>query len=637
MRRRTTGAASLLRSNQKQPARGLARYVAPMRTATALLLLAVAACGSEGVTEPDEPLPAAECEAGQYALGDGRCILAGVPLDGCGAGFAPSDDGGCSAVLPLEPCLPGTMALPGEVQCREVAACGDGPWGNITLEAGAQFVDQNFAGSNSDGSQAAPWTTIGEALVAAAPGAMIAITDGVYAEGVDIAFKHVRLWGRCPARVELVGTLPPFGPILVRDPEASGTEIHWLAIHGPSTGVALSGSEDVLLEGVWIHDTSGHGIVAEDDLGPTGVILRDSLIERVGEAGIGAVGSQVAVERSIIRDVQSLPGEASGVGVTLKRSDPGTASTMVMTASLVERCLATAIFGEGASVSISESLIRDTFSESGTNVRGRGIEVNSNDGVPPNLEMARSVVERNREGGILIIGGTATLDAITVRDTAPTSDGFGRGLFVQDEHPQSASAVVTSSTFSRNEEVGIFATSSDLTLDGVLVRDTQAQTSEFAGRGIIIQPNVEIAGTAQSTGTFRRCVVEGNRDVGIHVASSRAWIEDSLVRNTMATAGGLFGDGITSVALGESWPPSEVTIVGSLVKDSARAGVSAFGSKVALASSSFDCNAIHLNQQAHSGQEPSFTNDGQSTCGCDGQIVDCKVFATQIAPPEAIE
>lgn len=111
-----------------------------------------------GAGEPDGGAP---CPAGEWLAEDGSCVPAGenagVAPEACAEGFTPSDSGGCLAVLPPEPCGGGLMAVPGESSCRAIAACGSAPWGAIPVEDDTQHVDAAYAGTASDGSDAAPW------------------------------------------------------------------------------------------------------------------------------------------------------------------------------------------------------------------------------------------------------------------------------------------------------------------------------------------------------------------------------------------------------------------------------------------------------------------------------------------------
>jgi hypothetical protein len=250
-----------------------------------LAALGAAACGESPA--PGEPPPAdAQCGADEFLAETGECRRAGVPaapacapgeidVGGCRpAGVDPSacapgfvaDQGGCAAIMPPSACPEGQMALPGEVECRELQPCGAGPWPVLPDDASSiEYVDEAFVGT-SDGSEAKPWTTIQAAVDAADDDAWIAVAAGTYQEAVEIENKRLHLIGRCPGEVSVVGV---DGPALFVADGASGTEIRGMALSGASLGVLLSGSEDVVLDQVWIHDTGARGINAESTRGTT--------------------------------------------------------------------------------------------------------------------------------------------------------------------------------------------------------------------------------------------------------------------------------------------------------------------------------------------------------------------------------
>src|SRR5262249_31135691 len=159
----------------------------------------------------------------------------------------------------------GTMAVPGEVECHDVAPCGEGRWGAIPVDATTQYVDAAYQGGASDGSESKPWTTIQAAVDAAAPGAIVAIAAGSYAERVLVEGSPVRVWGKCPSMVEIAGPYP--GTVDVRV-GASATEVHALAVSGETYGILVSGATDVVVDSVWIHDTPQRGVNVQDTLGP---------------------------------------------------------------------------------------------------------------------------------------------------------------------------------------------------------------------------------------------------------------------------------------------------------------------------------------------------------------------------------
>src|SRR6185503_20880222 len=141
------------------------------------------------------------CEPGSGKVEDGSCLPAGVPPSACGPGFMAENEG-CTPILPARACGPGQMAVPGETACHPVAVCGPAKYDGIPVDAATQYVDASFTGTG-DGTEAAPWATIGDAIAAAPYGGTIAIAAGTYDEEVDLQFKPVKLWGVCPEKVAI--------------------------------------------------------------------------------------------------------------------------------------------------------------------------------------------------------------------------------------------------------------------------------------------------------------------------------------------------------------------------------------------------------------------------------------------------
>src|SRR4030095_6383047 len=98
-------------------------------------------------------------------LPDGSCIRPGVLPDGCAEGFAHDGEYGCDPIVPPDACPLGLMAVPGETPACPVSPCGAGRWGDIPVDANTIYVDGTYAGLDSDGSEARPWTTVSDAVV----------------------------------------------------------------------------------------------------------------------------------------------------------------------------------------------------------------------------------------------------------------------------------------------------------------------------------------------------------------------------------------------------------------------------------------------------------------------------------------
>src|SRR5262245_46112985 len=272
-----------------------------------MLLVLVAGCGGEGDEPPPDSPPGGcapaewpredgscvppglppdmPCPPAEWLRDDGVCIPAGVPPDGCGEGFVHDGDRGCERILPDAPCPPGLMAVPGETVCREIAPCAPGTWGDIPVEPDTEYVDTSYAGMDSDGSALKPWTSIQVGVDAASPFAIVAIAAGSYHEDVTVSDKPVRLWGVCPELVEEVGRGDALAAIF-RQGGASGAEVRGLTLSGAAAGFLLSGSIDVGLERVWVHECASQGVHIESAFGPTSATLRGVLVEQNHEIGV---------------------------------------------------------------------------------------------------------------------------------------------------------------------------------------------------------------------------------------------------------------------------------------------------------------------------------------------------------------
>jgi len=90
---------------------------------------------------------------------------------------------------------------------------------------------------------------------------------------------------------------------------ASGTVVRGVAITGPSAGMVLSGSKDVELDAVWIHDTADRGIDVESTLGATSLSVHDSLFEKTSSIGIYSSGAATTIERTVFRDTRPKGGQ----------------------------------------------------------------------------------------------------------------------------------------------------------------------------------------------------------------------------------------------------------------------------------------------------------------------------------------
>ncbi|WP_437832078.1 right-handed parallel beta-helix repeat-containing protein [Sorangium sp. So ce1153] len=668
------------------------------RLALSLLpLTLLAACAQP--LEPKEEVgtdagPTFPCPPGAVETGAG-CEPAGVPPARCGSGFAPDGAQGCVPVLPAEAGPPGQMAVPGEAAWRDVAPCGAGPWGGAPIDETTEFVDAAYAGTDSDGTEARPWTTIQDAIDSAGEGALIAIAEGSYAEELLISGQPVRLWGRCPALVEIVG--PPATIAVQVDRGASATEIHDLAVRGQGIGLGVANARDVVVERVWIHDTSDVGLLAAGvDSGASltvrgalverttgagmvvadaavtleGTVLRDVdratgdrehpfyghamgmqvesyerrasvtaravVIERVGGIGIRFSGADGVVEDSVVRDVAWLAEDLPGTGLAathIPGFDPG---TLTVRGSALERNHTAAIAVIGGEATIEATVVRDTGAGAGEGdpVHGMGLYAESShvDGRPSRVALRHVLVERSRERGVVVNGSDAEIDGLLVREVVLGAPDYGAGIEIAHEQRR-ASVRVRGSAVEGSYGTGIAVFGADADLDATVVRDTRPLPSQEFGRGVNVQsvPDLGERGSVR----LHNVLIERNSNVGVFLSDSDATVESTTIADTVGpTPDGMNGCGI--LAYNNETGQANVVVRDSAIERSAAAGIYNLGATVQIASTTFTCEPLDIVRYVDEVSVAVYEDLGGNVCGCEGRTIECRAEPTSIEPPRAL-
>lgn len=603
-----------------------------MRSLVGLMLLVAACAPGDDESEAPEDPPPASCAVGDVTLPDGGCVPPGVAPDDCAMGFEADGAQGCRAILPASACAPGQMALTGETTCRALGDCGQGDWGHIAVDAATEYVDGAFSGT-SLGSAAQPWTTIGEAVAAAAPGAIVAVAAGSYSEDVDISGKAVRLWGRCAEMVEIVGS-GNLAAVLVR---TGGSEVRDLAVRGPAGGVVVVSGEDVFIENVWVHDTGWHGVHVESYMGPASATVRGTLIERAGAFGLYVFGASGRFEDGVVRDTQ--PDDASFFGYGIHVEDVSVASrgTLEVMHAVVERSTVIGIGSVGSDLSVSATLVRDTLPSALDGAEGRGINAEDNpfSGAPGSIAIDGSVVELSRDMGIFLAGVTASIRNTVVRDTLPeaSSNEFGRALnaIADDDNGVPSHVTVQNALFERSHDAGIGVFGSLFEAAGVIVRATQLEAaSQSYGYGIVLQDQLGVPASS----AIHSSVVADNQLFGVAAIGSEVQLWNVRVERTATRPDGNFGDGIGAFRLGEV--PANAGLTAVRIEGSGRAAVSAWGGSLSLLQTTLECNALDINTETFEGKPASVQDLGENVCGCQADPRTCKASSTALAPPEPL-
>jgi hypothetical protein len=665
-----------------------------MRTVFIAALVVVACGGEESEPQaaggsgasPEGAGAVLPCPAGELLLDDGGCAAAGVPEDGCGSGFV-HDDATCAAPVPT--CGPGSYAFVGERSCRVLGTPAAGKWGDIVVAGDTQYVDGAFSGANN-GSASAPWTTIQQAVAAAADGAVVAVAAGTYVEAVFID-RPITLWGIGAAAVSIDGGASP--AIYVNGATA---EVRGVSLTG-AMGANVVNATDVVLRDVRVHDCAGRGIVVFPD---ASVSVESSLVESVTDLGIAAQGGDVTLVDSVIRDVAPLATGEWGAGLVAWSSLVSTQS-IVVRRSIVERTYSFGIsVHDGVDTLVEDTLVRDVevTPVNGDNGTGLAQSWPDNTETRASLTVRRSVFERLHQQGVVLHGGDATIERVTVRDCVPpnTEDEWGAGIGIMaiDEAGRAPShAIVRESTVDDAHRVGVELWGGVADLERVLVRRPRMKSNGQHGFGVLAssQPNSGLSSgltwrggriedahqggltimgspatiesvavvnthpdehgalgvgiavltdyitTIRASAEMTHVVVDGAHAGGIVVGGADLTLSDAVVRNIQKQPNvNDFGDGIGAAATIVWLPgylPTTLTLTRATIESVPRAGISNFGATVSLRDTLLECNAIQLDGEPIEGNPFHFSDEGNNDCGCADSREPCKVLTTNIQPP----
>jgi len=551
--------------------------------------------GGEGGTTvgpepPDAGITGWSCAPGELLLPDDTCLPAGVPADQCGVGFVTDDDGGCDPVLPSQECAQGSMALMGETSCREVAPCGSGTWGDIPTDGATQHVDLNYGGS-SDGSAGQPWTSIQAGIDAATDGAIVAIAAGSYQESLLVQGKAVRLWGRCPAMVQVTSSSAT--PIRIR---WSASEVRNLAVTAPTQNVLLNvggGATGVIVDRVWLHDGAFLGLDIEG--GNPGATLARSLIEDIQGTGVFGYGAAITVEDSVIRNISPRASDGNwGEGIRVWDDAVGVSSDLQVRRTFIATTHTAGVFVRGSPLVLSDCLIRDTLPTpagmSGNGVHGYPSVV---DGDPANLLVSTSVVEGSHRNGIVADSSELWVEHTVVRDVkAVEVDGVwasvGIAAITLDDQPRAA-LTVRSSLVEKTRVYGIVASGADAVVEATIVRDTEPIVTgivggvDVGGRGIGVENrSIDVPASL----VVRGVVIERTHEMALGALGGEVEVESTRISDVAARSAtdGLLGRGINIQIAAETGVPSSGLVSDSLVERAHDHGIMVLDSEATIES-----------------------------------------------------
>ncbi|MCB9778787.1 MAG: hypothetical protein H6742_09510 [Alphaproteobacteria bacterium] len=244
--------------------------------------------------------------------------------------------------------------------------CGSGTWGNLS---GTLFVDASAA-SGGDGSQDAPFATIGDAVEVAGGSDVIVIAAGTYRETLSLGDRDLTLAGRCADRVTIDGKDAPELPVIAfnapldgetaegAEPGTGTLDLSGLTLTGGDVRGLVVGGGTLQARDLLVRDIYGQGIWLERAT----ATLEDVRIEDGGalewNSGGGLAvseGSQVTARRLSITRQQGLAIGAGGADTVLELED----SEIVETAP-AEDLRSAALFAVDATVRLRDVRVADS-------------------------------------------------------------------------------------------------------------------------------------------------------------------------------------------------------------------------------------------------------------------------------------
>ncbi len=530
----------------------------------------------------------AGCAAGTLAQSDGTCLPAGVPATACGPGFEHDGDVGCLPILPSEVCEKTSnddprMAVPGDAACRPIGDCGTGIWGNIPGDGNTIYVSESYPGNDSDGTIDKPYTELDPAISAASAGGLIAIAAGGYFIESFIS-KPLTIRGVCADEVLVIQN--PFGftaGAFDLSANASGTTIRDLAIGSSSLAIDVSGATNVTVDRVYVRNNGGGlQITNAGDVAVTGSLFEDN-----GRANIFVFGATVTVDRSVLRRGTPTGPQAIGAGIWTQPDDGLVPSSAIVRGSLLEENVFFGAYTIGSTFVLEDSVVRNT-QPNPNGLAGRAVTANrSLDGsLRASVMVRRSTLDGNHEASVFAAGSDLVIEDTVVRDTqvsVSSPDPRAVGVVVQ---PTALSGSDVGSTLVLRRSVveavpgtGVMASGSDMTIEGVVIRDIDPDALGFGGRGLYCRADHYTGDPCQAT--VSGSVIEGTHEIGFFVAGSEATVTTTLVGGILADANGR-ARGVSIGRSDDGTLGSDVTFDACVIEDTTNHGLYLQGSSATV-------------------------------------------------------
>ncbi len=463
------------------------------RAPALLLLLCVSACGGD-----DTPIDGdASTDADGAADGGLPAVAEPSPpvLTPCPPGWrvAAGDDGieVCEPFASDAPadCADYEVDLPGQGGCAPLDDCPAGDFSEA-LPSDVRVIYVRPGPTGGDGSEAAPYGTISEALVRAEVGDVIALAKGTYDTLIRLP-AGVTLHGACAAETILTTTIT----------------------------LALDGLVDVAGPGSALRHLSIEGIArAAISVGPDGSLeIEDVYIRDVTHIGIFIYGGEVLASGLAIDGVVPSDDEMAGRGI-----DVNFGGSFEGNRVSVRRAHDVGVRSDASRVGLADFVIDEIAPDAATGTTGAGLQAYGD----AETTLTRGYVGHAHQEGLFVYRAALTGEHLVIRDVVGrSSDGaWGAGVIGTDGATITLDSVLVERTTSAALAAETAPTS--LQVEDVVLRDIESNSTGDLGWGI----DVSLGATA----TLDRVAITRAQGIGLVIRNGRVDLADVSIDETLA-------------------------------------------------------------------------------------------------------
>jgi hypothetical protein len=395
-------------------------------------------------------------------------------------------------------CPSDSAQFPGDSACMRVGTdCPAGNWLDAYPDGGVRFVLAGAAAGGT-GTQQSPFATLDQAVAAAQPGDIIALSKGTHTVNAALP-AGITVFGACTAQTT-VTTVSSTTLQAALWTSSAGVSVRNLRITGPRAALTADGANATLdVQDVVVDSATAGGLIV---LSGSRATARDVVIRKTAPYN-GIFGNAIVVQE---------------------------ASTLRLTRAVLEANANVALQAgdQGTSIIASDLAILDTRPLP-DHTMGRGI--NAQNGA--SVDVSRAIVQGSRDTGIIALSSSrVTLTDVVVRDTIEnqSTHEHGDGLAAQGGQLTGQRVRAT-----HNANSGVEADQGTLSLTDALIETTTVPSGPN-GTG------VGAAALRNGTITLERAVLRDNIGLGGVAIGASMVFTDVTLSGTQFVATPVQGD-----------------------------------------------------------------------------------------------